>query len=344
MGWLADVLARVSGLGRRRRQGTELQEVREEIRRLRAQVARQRERLAVEKRKRARITRRLADLANAVAGAPAATPAAAGHGRPLLVFEHVPKTAGTTFRRSYLRAALPRHERWILSGGTANEAERRRFLSMSETRRRRYRVVAGHYAETLRPHLPLARFVTIVREPVARTISEYLHVLHHPSATTAWESVRREGLSLGDYVEQHGRQDLQSRMLLGVADDTLDDEAIARHLDGRYALVGLTEAFDEFVFLLHLAEGLPLCLYNKRLVRPEREAFVPPADDLDRVARATRVDARLYAVVRARFEARLAALAPEARARLQRWREALDDFRQRTGGDVEQAERLPDDW
>lgn len=261
----------------------------------------------------------------------------------MLVFAHVPKTGGTTFRRSYLTAALPREERWILSGAGENEADRRRFLAMPESKRRRYRIVAGHHAGTLRPYLPQARFLTVVREPVARTISEYLHAMHHPGAAAIWATARREGLALGAYVERYDRQNVQSRMLLGDSCDTLDDHALGRYLDDHYALVGYTEAFDEFVFLLHLTEGLPLCFYRNRLVRPERATFTPSPEDLELVTRATAVDARLYRVARKRFDARLAALAPETRRKLERWKAALHEFRQRTDLDVE-AERLPDDW
>jgi len=344
MGWLRHAVARVPGLGGLFGSGRALRAARDENRRLRGTVASQRERLEREKRKRARLERRLAGVVRGMTHRPDLAPAVscAPDPRPLLVFDHLPKTAGTTFRRSYLTTALPREERCILSGGEQNEAERWRFLSMPATKRGRYRIVAGHYAETLRPYLPHARFLTLVREPVARTISEYLHVMHHPGAATAWAAARREGLTLGAYVERHGRHDVQSRMLLGDAYGTFDDEALARVLDHRYALVGYSEALDEFVFMLHVTEQLPLCLYGSRLVRPERASFTPSPEDLDLVTRRTAVDARLHRVARERFDARLAALPQEAQAKLGRWKAALDAFRQRDDG--VDAVRLPEDW
>ena len=60
----------------------------------------------------------------------------------LLVFEHIPKTAGTTFRRSYLTAALPSAERWILGGGETNARDRDRFLSLPAAKRDRDPAVA----------------------------------------------------------------------------------------------------------------------------------------------------------------------------------------------------------
>jgi hypothetical protein len=345
MGWLRRLVARVPGFGALDDAGGALRKARDENRHLRGRLARQRERVDIEKRKRARLERRIESLTRGAAQTPAlgSDVLESTAAPPLLVFDHLPKTAGTTFRRSYLTAALRRQERWILSGGEENEAERRRFLDMPAVKRGRYRIVAGHHAETLRPHLPQARFLTVVRDPVARTISEYLHAMHQPGAARAWATARQEGLTLGAYVERHGRQDVQSRMLLGDAYDTFDDEALRRHLERRYALAGYTEAFDEFVFLLHVSEGLPLCLYQNRLVRSERASFVPSPEDLDVVRRATAVDARLHRAVRDRFDARLAELTGEAQDKLRRWKTALHDFRQRGDGDVA-ARRLPDDW
>ncbi len=91
------------------------------------------------------------------------------------------------------------------------------------------------------------------------------------------------------------RRNAQSRILLGEDYEHLDNAGITQRLDARYMLVGYTEAFDEFVFMLHMTEGLPLCQYGNRLVRAERQSYQPSADDLARVRQANVVDTRLHA-------------------------------------------------
>lgn len=261
---------------------------------------------------------------------------------PLLVFDHIPKTAGTTFRRSYLTCALPRDERLILSGGEHNESERQRLISMTPDKRQRLRVVAGHGAESLRPHLPGARFITLIRDPVDRAISSYLHARFHEGGDELWAAVRQNGLTLGEFVRRYVPPDAQSRLLVGDDYTSLDAGRMRQRLRARYALVGYTEAFAEFVFLLHRTEGLPLCLFNDRLVRAERSEYVPPAADIDLVRQLTEADTCLHRIVREDIHARLDALTAAERRTLARYLEALKAFRAETHGDVSQAVRLDD--
>jgi hypothetical protein len=256
----------------------------------------------------------------------------------LLVFDHIPKTAGTTFRRSYLTAALPRDERWILSGGDQNAEDLQRFLQLSPQRRRRIRVVAGHYADALREQLPDARFITIVRDPVDRVVSSYLHALFHPGGDELWPDVRQHQMSLRDFANKYEVPNAQTMQLLG--EGCVDEHAIRQRLNERYALVGYTEAFDQFVFLLHLMEGLPLCLYNNRLVRRERSRYQPSSDDVEFVRQVNAKDLLLHRVVRAEFQQRMAALPSVARTTAERYLKALDEFRTVTGGDERQSVRL----
>ena len=253
--------------------------------------------------------------------------AARVHAHPLIVFDHIPKTAGTTFRRSYLIAALPSQERWIIAGGRRNEEDRERFLSLSSTDRRRIRIVAGHDAETLRPHLPDARFVTIVRDPVTRAISSYLHARFHDDGEM-WLDVREQNMSLSQFAARYTLPNAQSRILLGDDFEQLDDTAIRQRVEARYALVGYTEAFDEFVFMLHVTEGMPLCLYGNRLVRAERDAYQPSEQDLECVRAANEVDARLHRVVRESFQARVEGLPDESKAEMRRFLDSLKAHRQ----------------
>jgi hypothetical protein len=282
---------------------------------LRAEARKQEQRLARIKERRRRLEGRLRSTTSP------------GAGRSLLVFEHIPKTAGTTFRRSYLIAALPSRERWILAGGQRNLRDREQFLALSADARARIRIVAGHDAEALRPHLPGARFITLVRDPVERTISSYLHARFHEGAGDQWADVREKGLSLAQFAQKYTTPNAQSRILLGDDFDRLDAGQIRQRLKDRYVLVGYTEAFDEFVYLLHQIEGLPLAAYDNRLVRAERESYVPSETDLDVVRQSHTVDAVLHQIVREDVRSRIEALSSDSRDRLQQFVASLRALR-----------------
>lgn len=241
----------------------------------------------------------------------------------MLVFDHIPKTAGTTFRRSYLTAALPSSERWILGGGETNARDRERFLALPARQRDRIRVVAGHGADSMRGELPGARFITVVRDPVERVISSYLHARFHEGGETLWPDVREQGASLAQFDQRYIPSNYQSRILLGDDYESLAADQIRRRLAERYALVGYTEAFDEFVFLLHETEGLPLATYGNRLVRAERESYLPPAADVDAVRQAHAIDALLHQIVKDEFQSRIDALPADSHERLQQFLASL---------------------
>jgi hypothetical protein len=246
-----------------------------------------------------------------------------GREHPLLIFHHIPKTAGSTFRRSYLTQVLAPEERWILSGGEMNARDRERFLALPAAERARIRIVAGHDAEALRPDLPDARFITVIRDPIERTISSYLHARFREGGEALWPDVRARGLSLAQFSSRYIPRNPQSRVLLGQDYGLLDASQMRDRLRSRYALVGYTEAFNEFVFLLHHTEGLPLSLYANRLVSREREAYVPSAADLDLVRRRNTVDLILHRVVEEEFQARVDALSDDDRAAMCRFLESL---------------------
>lgn len=260
----------------------------------------------------------------------------------LLVFEHIPKTGGTTFRRSYLKAALPSHERWILSGGEDNERDRQRFLAFASEHRSRLgiRVVAGHMAESLRPHLPGARYISVVRDPVDRAISSYLHAMFHPGEEPVSATVRAAQPTLSEYVEQYQAPSEQSQILLGTDYASYDDQQIRKHLNERYTIVGYTEALEDFLFYLHVTEQLPLCLFNNRLVRAERATYVPDPADLAFVRRHHADDVRLHAIVKEEFDRRVSALPGAVVEQMRRYREALAAFHVESGGDVNRFVRL----
>jgi hypothetical protein len=252
------------------------------------------------------------------------------------IFEHIPKTAGTTFQFSYVMAAFQVGE-FLISGSLDEEVSR-----LSPDRQAKLQVIAGHNAECLRPIFPVARWLTLVRNPIDRAVSVYLHARHHRDA---WDLIGREinerKITLKQFVEEDlffrrggapgSVHNQQTRTLLGPAYDpsVVDDRpAITDSIRSRFYLCGYTEAFELFLFYLHMTEGWPLVLFTNRLVRKERLTFKPDADALAAIEYYNRADSIVYECARQEFDRRVAEIWNPATAALySNYLQDLETFR-----------------
>ncbi|HUS24874.1 MAG TPA: sulfotransferase family 2 domain-containing protein [Candidatus Binatia bacterium] len=225
--------------------------------------------------------------------------------RPL-VFLHVPKTAGMTLSRIVQRQ-FPR-ERLFEIRGDAADASIARLKALPVEERLRIDCLKGHQSFGLHEYLrPGARYITMLRHPVARIVSHYeyvrarpAHYLHAPSA--GWSLERYAGSRLNG--ELHNAQ---TRLLGGVWDDRpLEradlDRAIA-HLERHFDWVGLMERFDESVAQLAWTMGWTQVFYRSRNTGRRWDASRVPAEAAEVIRRENALDVELYEHARRRFDA-----------------------------------------
>lgn len=249
----------------------------------------------------------------------------------MLVFEHIPKTAGTTFIISYLEAAFLPQERFLVSGEPGeHERDVEQLIRMPKSERRKLRMVAGHYLEMFRLVEPEARYISLVRDPVRRVISAYRHFLSNPSLDPWAREQFGDHVSLRDYALHVLPSNQQAKTLLGGNYEDPTDAELKERLQERFHLVGLTEDFIGFVMYLHFTENMPLCLFNDRNTR--RDHTVEPTEaDLEAIRQRNSLDIRLYEIIRDDFSSRYRCLVtPEMQALAERYRERLNVYRERT--------------
>ena len=242
----------------------------------------------------------------------------------LLVVVHIPKTAGSSLkaimRRRHPDLVVRNIGNILKDQDKAVREVRRLGPLMSEDRR--YLAAQAHIPFGFHRHFaPDTRYVTFVRDPIERVVSNHFH-----ETERYIKSGEMPLLPEPEHVLRLRRpylDNLQTRFLCGVeaplgvpASEDLLEEAKA-NLRDRFAFVGLTERFDESLVLLNGVMGWPLSTYRtvkggtayhlKRYgrSRPRVEELSPASlavfeehNDLDR---------RLYAYARELFEERLAA-------------------------------------
>jgi hypothetical protein len=197
---------------------------------------------------------------------------------PLLVFVHIPKTAGTTLT-TVLRMNEPgerirRLSNMFKGGGGLDEGYIERL------RERKSPLDLGH-AAVLTAHIPLGireylpeyvakgrevRYFTFLREPIDRSLSHYFAIREQRAGSAQQPKFARSPLpeepTLDDMLEGgHIHDNLHTRMLSGlpepfgeVSEEML--EQAKRNLREGLVFFGLTERFDESLVLAKQRLGL----------------------------------------------------------------------------------------
>jgi hypothetical protein len=239
---------------------------------------------------------------------------------PLLVFVHIPKTAGST-----LRTVLSMNEPGTRSralgnvfkgGGGVSTALVERLRKDQGPNLRGVNLVRGHFPLGIREYLPKClpqdrelRCFTFLREPADRTLSHYFAILAHGRGyqlpPLPAEATVEDALEHG-YIHDN----LQTRMLSGVPEPfgEVTDEMLeqAKHnLSEELACFGLTERFDESLVLAKRRLGFRSILYTAsgRVNTSRPRGKQVPKGLLEAAEACNRYDIELYRYATQLFEA-----------------------------------------
>ena len=230
-------------------------------------------------------------------------PARSREGRDgILVFLHIPKTAGSTLVSFLEREYGPGAVLDLYDSTFGDEV-----AALTPEEIGRIRVVAGHFYFGVHERLPgPCHYLTFLRDPVERVVSHYRfvqrqpeHYLHEAAST----------LSLPEYVRSCGTAEPnndQTRLLAGrklASGDGGSSRAMLplakRNLD-RHAVIGLTEAFDASLLLMRRVFDWSRPFYVSRNIGDRRELVDPDTREL--ILSHNELDAELYRYGRERFE------------------------------------------
>ena len=222
-----------------------------------------------------------------------------------LLHLHIPKCAGSTLN-PLLTSAYPRgacHKIRVIEGRRSSQHE---FEALAEADRERLRLVIGHFRYGLHRRLPGDwKYFSFVREPVSRIVSFYTYAASTPHHRF-YDWIQRESVTFERFIEERTEGDIHNGQTLMLMDEgTFDvsaDLAIER-MRRRYLLTGLTERFDESLFLLWRGLGLghPPFYMRERVSGGASKPHISP-ELRKRIEELNREDVRLYLWCRRQFE------------------------------------------
>ncbi|MDA1194544.1 MAG: sulfotransferase family 2 domain-containing protein [Planctomycetota bacterium] len=235
----------------------------------------------------------------------------------MIVFCHIPKTAGMAVKhvlKSNLGLRFLSSTTWGKARAATTASDLRYELLLSP----RPAAIGGH---GMRPFIDYGelgkafRWITILRDPVARLISHYVYDLENGRA--------------GDSFEAWLQGDIANYQVRWIAGEP-DLELAKSLLDTKFVFVGFQEQFRESLVLMnHVAFDDRLRIQSERRVNATRSTDIKARVEQDvrehseLVDLACGLDRQLYALAQAKFwEPQVAALGSEVLA--ERLRAAFD--------------------
>jgi hypothetical protein len=228
------------------------------------------------------------------------------------IFLHLPKTAGLTLHGIIERQYAPQNVYTI--DPTQIPESVQAFQGLHAARRAEIYMLKGHmnmYSE-MHEFLPKpVTYFTLLRDPIDRTISQYYFIRGMQSH---YFKDLIGDMSLQEVLERDIAftfNNQQTRWLAGERNDIGYGgykkevlERAKRNLRERFAVVGLTERFDETLLLLKHTYDWPHDVFytrtNVTTRRPKKDE-VPPAT-LNAIVQANLLDIELYQYATALFE------------------------------------------
>lgn len=226
----------------------------------------------------------------------------------LVIFIHLPKTAGTTIR-NIIEKNYRTGEVSFFYSGYQDAARRLKMLSKPQLKSLKW--IHGHFDFGLHEVIQRpAAYITMLRHPVDRVLSFY-YFLRRNSRHPLHYKVKLMSLKEFVITQNNGIQNqvcnFQTYLLSGNGSPNL--ERAKKHIEEHFMLVGLTERFEESIFIMKKQLGWEVNHYTNLNVtqgRPKRETISQEIRKL--IEKKNEIDLELYEYGKGVFQKQIESL------------------------------------
>ncbi len=240
---------------------------------------------------------------------------------PVIIFLHIGKTAGTSLRR-ILRRQFPPSEVLVIrkkilrslfpyTGRPNREQTLDYFANLPDEERERPSLIIAHTIYGLHRFVSRpSNYITLLRDPVALTISQYNYVARTPSHPLHARAASKN-VTLDDYVRSGTTLEADNSQTRALSGDIVTPfggcteemlETAKANIERHFPVVGLTERFDESLLLLGRTFGWTNLYYVPQNVTPVHRKEPVPAATRTLIEEQNHFDLELHAWANARFE------------------------------------------
>jgi len=225
----------------------------------------------------------------------------------VVIFLHIPKTAGTTL----LKIINQNYDKRSVCSIYPKPGEKTLeiFKSLSEARKRKIMFLSGHFLFGIHELLPFpSTYITFLRDPVDRVISFYHFILRNPKHYLH-NKVKSRKMGLEEFIQSNITNETfneQTALIAGSKKGVNRLEIAKENIRNNFSFIGFTEMFDESLMLLKRTLGWGNVFYTRENVarnRPVKERISGGTAKL--IEEKNMRDIELYKYARGLFEEKI---------------------------------------
>ncbi|MDQ0218886.1 sulfotransferase family 2 domain-containing protein [Peribacillus cavernae] len=224
----------------------------------------------------------------------------------LVIFLHIQKTAGSSLI-TFIKKQYTREKTWFGS------EDKLQALSQNETEG--LSCIGGHFRYGIHEMFSKpSTYITMLRDPVDRIVSYYYYLLNRPDHG---KYQRAKDLDFETFLNtfQTKTSNFQTRRITGGNPDL---ETAKKHLLENFSFVGLTERFEESLFLMKKEFDWTNTKYRNRNITSQRpDQRHVPDEVISLIEDNNKLDMELYRFAQDLFEKRIQSLDAKTKAELE---------------------------